>query len=48
VIANHLEPAMVGEFLLPILKLLMADKNDSVKVHAVESAVTVARLVDDP
>lgn len=47
VIANHIEPAMVSEFLLPILKLLMADKNDSVKVHAVESAVTVARLIED-
>jgi hypothetical protein len=47
VIANHIEPSMVSEFLLPILKLLMADKNDSVKVHAVESAVTVARLIED-
>ena len=26
----------------------MIDKNDSVKVHAVQSAVTVARLLEDP
>lgn len=34
VIAKQMEPDLVYEYLLPILKLLMIDKNDSVKVHA--------------
>lgn len=48
VLANQLEPALVYEYLLPILKLLMVDKNDSVRVHAVSAAVTVASLLADP
>jgi hypothetical protein len=47
VIAKSMEQELVYEYLLPILKLLMIDKNDSVKVHAMQSAVTVARLLDD-
>lgn len=35
VLAVQLEPPLVYEYLVPILKLLMVDKNDSVKVHAV-------------
>lgn len=48
VLANQLEPALVYEYLVPILKLLLVDKNDSVKVHAVQASVTVARLLEDP
>jgi len=48
VIAVQLEKDLVYDFLVPILKVLMIDKNDSVKVHAVQSAVTVARLLEDP
>ena len=48
VIAKQMEPGLVYEYLLPILKILMIDKNDSVKVHAVSSAVTVASLLQDP
>ena len=46
--ANNLEPELVAEYLLPILKTLMSDKNDSVKVHSVQSAITVAKLINDP
>jgi len=38
---------MIGEYLLPLLKELLSDKNDSVKVHAVQSSVTVAKLLGD-
>ena len=33
---------------MPLLKALLQDKNDSVKVHAVASAVTVAKHLEDP
>jgi len=45
--ATHLEKAMISEFLMPIMKQLLQDKNDSVKVHALQSAVTVAKLLGD-
>ena len=45
--ANSLEPELISEYLLPILKSLLGDKNDSVKVHSVQSAVTVAKLIND-
>jgi hypothetical protein len=35
VLAINLEPELIAEFLLPILKVLMVDKIDSVKVHSV-------------
>jgi hypothetical protein len=35
VLAINLEPELIAEFLLPILKVLMSDKIDSVKVHSV-------------
>lgn len=47
VISLHLEKQLIGEYLLPLLKELLSDKNDSVKVHAVQSAVTVAKLLND-
>lgn len=48
VLAVNLEPELIAEFLLPILKVLMNDKIDSVKVHSVQSSVIVAKLVQDP
>ena len=47
-ISLHLEKAQIGEYLLPLLTDLLKDKNDSVKVHAVQSSVTVAKLLGDP
>lgn len=47
VIAKSMEHELVYEYLLPILKLLMIDKNDSVKVHSLQSAVTLASLLND-
>ena len=34
-LCNHLDKSELKEFLLPLLKVLLLDKNDSVKVHAV-------------
>lgn len=34
--------------MLPILKDLLKDENDSVKIHAVNSSVTVAKLLQNP
>ena len=47
VICHALDQPMIGQFLLPLLKELLADKNDSVKVHAVQSAVVVCELIND-
>jgi hypothetical protein len=33
--------------MLPLLKELLIDKNDSVKVHAVGAAISVVKLVND-
>ena len=35
VMCHSLEQEIMGEYLLPLLKQLLQDKNDSVKVHAV-------------
>lgn len=48
VICHALDQATISSYLLPLLKELLSDKNDSVKVHAVQSAVTVAELLNDP
>ena len=47
-ISNYLEPNLIGEYLIPLLAELLKDKNDSVKVHAVQSSVTVAKLLNNP
>ena len=47
-LAQHLSKEQIGDFLLPLLKDLLQDKNDSVKVHAVQSSVTIARLIKSP
>lgn len=46
-ISKSMDKQTIAEFLLPLLKELLQDKNDSVKVHAVQSSVTVAELLDD-
>lgn len=46
-ISKAMDKQTIAEFLLPLLKELLQDKNDSVKVHAVQSSVTVAELLDD-
>ena len=48
ILSNHLENNYIGEFLLPLLVELLKDKNDSVKVHAVQSSATVAKLLNNP
>ena len=35
VICHALDQSTITEYLLPLLKALLQDKNDSVKVHAV-------------
>lgn len=47
VICHALEQEIIMEFLLPLLKELLQDKNDSVKVHAVQSSVVVCELIAD-
>lgn len=47
VIAHSMDSATIASFLLPLLKELLMDKNDSVKVHAVQSSVVIAELLDD-
>lgn len=46
VLVQHLTREQIKEYLLPLLVDLLKDKNDSVKVHAVQSAVPVAKLLD--
>ena len=44
----HLEHEHAKEFLLPIIKSLLEDQNDSVKIHAVLSSIDAAKVVEDP
>lgn len=47
IITKDLERQHAVEFLLPIIKSLLEDQNDSVKIHAVSSSIDVAKAVDD-
>ena len=47
-LSNSLQRELATPYLLPILKDLLKDENDSVKIHAVYSSVTVAKLVQNP
>ena len=47
ILADHIEMEHARTYLLPLLKQLLTDDNDSVKIQAVYSAVTVARLLKD-
>lgn len=46
-IAKHLEQEHAQEFLLPVLKGLLEDANDSVKINAVAGTIDVAKAVGD-
>ena len=46
-IAASIEYELAKDYLLPIIKALLEDSNDSVKINAVCSSVDVARSVDD-
>ena len=47
ILTEHLEAKHATEFLLPIIKALLEDANDAVKIHSVSSSVSVAKSVDD-
>lgn len=47
IIAYQLQRIHAKEFLLPIIKCLLEEENDSVKINAVVSSIDVAKVVDD-
>ena len=47
IIAYQLQREHAKEFLLPIIKTLLEEENDSVKINAVQSSIDVAKVVDD-
>lgn len=47
IISKSLEPEHAKEFLLPMIKFLLDDSNDSVKINAVISSIDVAKAVKD-
>lgn len=46
-LVEHMSSVQIGEVILPMIKELLNDKNDSVKVHAVCSAVNVVKHVKE-
>ena len=48
ILSDSLQKQYAPSYLLDILKNLLRDDNDSVKIHAVISSVTVAKLLEDP
>lgn len=47
VLSEHMSSVQICEIILPLLKDLLNDKNDSVKVHAVGSSVNVVKHVKE-
>lgn len=47
-LVNHLEKSQIESYLLPLLDILLKDKNDSVKVHAVQASVTISKHLMNP
>lgn len=47
ILCEHVGSVQICEILLPLLKELLNDKNDSVKVHAVNSSVNVVKHVKE-
>ena len=47
ILAEKLESIHAKDYLLPILKALLQDDNDAVKIQAVYSSVTVVKLLND-
>lgn len=46
-LCQHVTSESVHDFILPLLRELLNDKNDSVKVHAVGSSVHVVKYITD-
>jgi len=46
-LCQHVSSDSVHNFILPLLRELLNDKNDSVKVHAVGSSVQVVKYITD-
>jgi serine/threonine-protein phosphatase 2A regulatory subunit A len=46
-IADYLTREQAKEFLLPIIKTLLDDSNDSVKIHAVISSINVSKVIEN-
>jgi len=46
-LCQHVTRESVHDFILPLLRELLNDKNDSVKVHAVGSSVNVVKYITD-
>lgn len=46
-LALHVASVQLCEKILPLMKQLLNDKNDSVKVHAIGSCVNVVKQVKD-
>jgi hypothetical protein len=47
IFAESLESEYAKDYMLPILKSLLQDENDAVKIQAVYSSITVAKLIND-
>lgn len=47
ILSENLESVYAKDYLLPILKALLVDDNDAVKIQAVYSSVTVVKLLND-
>jgi len=46
-LCQHVTSDSINNFILPVLRELLNDKNDSVKVHAVGSSVHVVKYITD-
>lgn len=46
-LCTHVSTTTLIGYLLPLLRELLLDKNDSVKVHALQSSVAIVKLIPD-
>lgn len=46
-LCEHVGSVEICEYILPLLKDLLSDKNDSVKVHAVGASINVVKHVKE-
>ena len=47
ILTKYIEHDHAKDYMLPIIKALLEDSNDSVKIHAVISSIDVAKIVKD-
>lgn len=47
ILCEHVGSVQICEFILPLLRDLLNDKNDSVKVHAVGASINVVKHVKE-